>query len=131
MCFRVIKLILLEFVNNFLSLFYIAFWLGDVKMIANQLMTQLIVFQVNSIYSQTICIIACQMVTHFLCIVLDCSKIHWNGSAIDNAQVISIEEYIYGRFDLGSYNIFPANQDEQITNEYFILFRWPPTNTMT
>lgn len=46
--FRVIKLIVLEFVNNFLSLFYIAFWLGDVKMIGNQLMTQLIVFQVKS-----------------------------------------------------------------------------------
>lgn len=45
---RVIKLILLEFVNNFLSLFYIAFWLGDVKMIRNQMMTQLIVFQVIS-----------------------------------------------------------------------------------
>lgn len=45
--YRVIKLILLEFVNNFLSLFYIAFWLGDVKMISNQLMTQLIVFQVT------------------------------------------------------------------------------------
>lgn len=44
---RVIKLIVLEFVNNFLSLFYIAFWLGDVKMISNQLMTQLIVFQVS------------------------------------------------------------------------------------
>lgn len=43
---RVIKLIVLEFVNNFLSLFYIAFWLGDVNMISNQLMTQLIVFQV-------------------------------------------------------------------------------------
>lgn len=44
---RVIKLIVLEFVNNFLSLFYIAFWLGDVNMISNQLMTQLIVFQVR------------------------------------------------------------------------------------
>lgn len=40
------KLIALEFVNNFLSLFYIAFWLRDINLIRSQLMTQLIVFQV-------------------------------------------------------------------------------------
>lgn len=45
---RVVKLIALEFVNNFLSLFYIAFWLRDVNMVRSQLMTQLIVFQVSS-----------------------------------------------------------------------------------
>lgn len=50
---RVIKLIVLEFVNNFLSLFYIAFWLGDVNMISNQLMTQLIVFQVSHLCATT------------------------------------------------------------------------------
>lgn len=44
--FRVVKLIALEFVNNFLSLFYIAFWLRDINLIRSQLMTQLIVFQV-------------------------------------------------------------------------------------
>ncbi|XP_037040102.1 anoctamin-10 isoform X2 [Bradysia coprophila] len=43
---RVVKLIALEFVNNFLSLFYIAFWLRDVNMVRSQLMTQLIVFQI-------------------------------------------------------------------------------------
>lgn len=45
---RVVKLIALEFVNNFLSLFYIAFWLQDINIIKSQLMTQLIVFQVKS-----------------------------------------------------------------------------------
>lgn len=45
--FRVVKLIALEFVNNFLSLFYIAFWIGDLKLLSSQLMTQLIVFQVR------------------------------------------------------------------------------------
>lgn len=44
---RVVKLIALEFVNNFLSLFYIAFWLRDINMIRSQLMTQLVVFQVS------------------------------------------------------------------------------------
>lgn len=44
---RVVKLIALEFVNNFLSLFYIAFWLRDVNLVRSQLMTQLIVFQVS------------------------------------------------------------------------------------
>lgn len=44
---RVVKLIALEFVNNFLSLFYIAFWLRDINMVRSQLMTQLIVFQVG------------------------------------------------------------------------------------
>lgn len=42
---RVVKLIALEFVNNFLSLFYIAFWLQDVHLMSSQLMTQLVVFQ--------------------------------------------------------------------------------------
>lgn len=43
---RVVKLIALEFVNNFLSLFYVAFWLQDIQLIRSQLMTQLLVFQV-------------------------------------------------------------------------------------
>lgn len=43
---RVVKLIALEFVNNFLSLFYIAFWLRDVQLIGSQLITQLVVFQI-------------------------------------------------------------------------------------
>lgn len=48
---RVVKLIALEFVNNFLSLFYIAFWLQDVNLVRSQLMTQLIVFQVSCPFS--------------------------------------------------------------------------------
>ncbi|XP_031623268.1 anoctamin-10 [Contarinia nasturtii] len=51
---RVIKLILLEFVNNFLSLFYIAFYLQDVKLISNQLMTQLLVFQIAQKFTGTL-----------------------------------------------------------------------------
>lgn len=46
--YRVNKLIVLEFVNNFFSLFYIAFIKGDMKMLQNQLMTQMIILQVNS-----------------------------------------------------------------------------------
>ncbi|XP_053697740.1 anoctamin-10 isoform X2 [Sabethes cyaneus] len=42
---RVNKLIVLEFVNNFLCLFYIAFVLQDMKMLRTQLMMQLIVLQ--------------------------------------------------------------------------------------
>lgn len=34
----------MEFVNNFLSLFYIAFVLGDIRMLRSQLMAQLIIF---------------------------------------------------------------------------------------
>lgn len=46
---RVNKLIVLEFVNNFFGLFYIAFIKRDMKTLQNQLMTQMIVLQVNSI----------------------------------------------------------------------------------
>lgn len=44
--YRVIKLIVLEFVNNFFSLLYIAFIKRDNKMLQNQLMTQMIILQV-------------------------------------------------------------------------------------
>ncbi|KAG5674939.1 hypothetical protein PVAND_004883 [Polypedilum vanderplanki] len=42
---RVNKLIVLEFVNNFFSLFYIAFIKQDMKNLQNQLLTQMIVLQ--------------------------------------------------------------------------------------
>lgn len=45
--YRVNKLIVLEFVNNFFSLFYIAFVKCDMKMLQNQLMTQMIILQVS------------------------------------------------------------------------------------
>lgn len=45
--YRVNKLIVLEFVNNFFSLFYIAFIKADMKMLQNQLMTQMIILQVR------------------------------------------------------------------------------------
>lgn len=45
---RVNKLIVLEFVNNFFSLFYIAFIKRDMKMLQAQLMTQMIILQVIS-----------------------------------------------------------------------------------
>lgn len=44
---RVNKLIVLEFVNNFLCLFYIAFIKMDMKMLRSQLMTQMIVLQAS------------------------------------------------------------------------------------
>ncbi|CRL00765.1 CLUMA_CG014020, isoform A [Clunio marinus] len=43
--YRVNKLIVLEFVNNFFCLFYIAFVKRDMKMLQNQLMTQMIILQ--------------------------------------------------------------------------------------
>lgn len=43
---RVSKLVLLEFVNNFMSLFYIAFIVQDMEMLANQLLTMLIILQI-------------------------------------------------------------------------------------
>jgi anoctamin-10 len=46
--YRVNKLIVLEFVNNFFSLFYIAFVKQDMKMLQSQLMTQMIILQVSS-----------------------------------------------------------------------------------
>lgn len=48
--YRVIKLIVLEFVNNFFCLFYIAFIKQDMKMLQSQLMTQMIILQVGTIW---------------------------------------------------------------------------------
>jgi anoctamin-10 len=48
--YRVNKLIVLEFVNNFFSLFYIAFIKRDMKMLQSQLMTQMIILQVGAIF---------------------------------------------------------------------------------
>ena len=42
----VLKLILFEFVNTFLSLFYIAFYLQDITMLKSQVFTMLIVIQI-------------------------------------------------------------------------------------
>lgn len=52
--YRVNKLIILEFVNNFLSLFYIAFVLGDIKQLRSQLMTQLIIIQAVQNVQETV-----------------------------------------------------------------------------
>lgn len=45
--YRVNKLIVLEFVNNFFCLFYIAFVKQDFKGLQSQLMTQMIILQVS------------------------------------------------------------------------------------
>lgn len=42
---RVTKLVLFEFVNNFVSMFYIAFIIRDMDMLKNQLATMLIILQ--------------------------------------------------------------------------------------
>lgn len=44
--YRVNKLIVLEFVNNFFCLFYLAFVKQDMKLLQSQLMTQMIILQV-------------------------------------------------------------------------------------
>ena len=49
----VAKLILFEFVNTFLALFYIAFYLRDVSMVKSQLQTQLIVTQIVNQLQET------------------------------------------------------------------------------
>ena len=52
------KLILFEFVNTFLALFYIAFHLQDVAMLKAQLQTQLIVTQIVNQLQETVLPIA-------------------------------------------------------------------------
>nr|XP_018904651.1 PREDICTED: anoctamin-10 isoform X1 [Bemisia tabaci]XP_018904652.1 PREDICTED: anoctamin-10 isoform X1 [Bemisia tabaci] len=42
---RVTKLVLFEFVNNFMSLFYVAFYMKDLELLRTQLATMLIIFQ--------------------------------------------------------------------------------------
>jgi hypothetical protein len=42
----VLKLVLFEFVNTFLSLFYVAFYLQDMAMLKSQVFTMLIVIQI-------------------------------------------------------------------------------------
>ena len=55
-CYRyvVVKLILFEFVNTFLSLFYIAFYMQDVQMLKSQVQTMLIVLQIVNQLQETI-----------------------------------------------------------------------------
>ena len=52
--FVVGKLILFEFVNTFLALFYIAFWLKDVTMLRSQVFSMLIVLQIVNQLQETI-----------------------------------------------------------------------------
>ena len=50
----VVKLILFEFVNTFLSLFYIAFYMQDIPMLKSQVKTMLIVLQLVNQLQETI-----------------------------------------------------------------------------
>lgn len=96
---RVIKLILLEFVNNFLSLFYIAFYLGEPKIVQSQLMTQLIVFQVIewNVF-EYLMVIKFHVLVSF---ISDCSKIYGLRAAVDNAEIVSIQKFNNGRNNFG------------------------------
>nr|XP_023025137.1 anoctamin-10-like [Leptinotarsa decemlineata] len=51
---RVTKLVLFEFVNNFLSLFYIAFIVRDMDMLRSQLQTMLIITQAINNFQETV-----------------------------------------------------------------------------
>ncbi|KAJ8921105.1 hypothetical protein NQ315_015903 [Exocentrus adspersus] len=51
---RVSKLVLFEFVNNFLSLFYIAFVIRDMGMLRSQLLTMLIISQTINNFQETV-----------------------------------------------------------------------------
>ncbi|XP_059081460.1 anoctamin-10-like [Tigriopus californicus] len=48
------KLVLFEFVNTFLALFYIAFYLQDIVMLKNQVFTMLIIQQIIGLLQETI-----------------------------------------------------------------------------
>ncbi len=48
------KLVLFEFVNTFLALFYIAFWMHDVTMLRSQVFSMLIVHQVINQMQETV-----------------------------------------------------------------------------
>ena len=50
----VIKLVLFEFVNTFLALFYIAFILQDISQLKSQLFTQLIISQIVNQLQETV-----------------------------------------------------------------------------
>ena len=52
--YAVIKLILFEFVNTFLSLFYIGFYMQDMVMLKSQVKTMLIVLQIVNQIQETI-----------------------------------------------------------------------------
>ncbi|PSN48008.1 Anoctamin-10 [Blattella germanica] len=51
---RVTKLVLFEFVNNFMSLFYIAFYIQDMNMLKSQLTVMLIIFQAINNFQEAI-----------------------------------------------------------------------------
>ncbi|XP_069698153.1 anoctamin-10 isoform X2 [Periplaneta americana] len=51
---RVTKLVLFEFVNNFMSLFYIAFYIQDMEMLKYQLTVMLIIFQAINNFQEAI-----------------------------------------------------------------------------
>ncbi|XP_021939125.1 anoctamin-10 isoform X2 [Zootermopsis nevadensis] len=51
---RVTKLVLFEFVNNFMSLFYIAFYVQDMDMLKNQLAVMLLIFQAINNFQEAI-----------------------------------------------------------------------------
>lgn len=51
---RVTKLVLFEFVNNFVCLFYIAFYIQDMEMLRSQLQTMLIISQAINNFQETV-----------------------------------------------------------------------------
>ncbi|XP_044726729.1 anoctamin-10 isoform X2 [Chrysoperla carnea] len=51
---RVTKLLLFEFVNNFMALFYIAFVIQDIEMLQNQLVIMLIILQIINNFQEAI-----------------------------------------------------------------------------
>lgn len=51
---RVTKLLLFEFVNNFMALFYIAFVIQDMEMLQNQLLIMLIILQIINNFQEAV-----------------------------------------------------------------------------
>jgi len=78
----VIKLILFEFVNTFLALFYIAFVLQDVPMLKSQLFTMLIVMQIVNQIQETILPILLRRPSPRRVMNKICKKIHEKSQKI-------------------------------------------------
>lgn len=73
-------------------------------MISNQLMTQLIVFQVrkkirvSQIYEKVSKLL---INLFFFVFIQDCAKIHRNSVTIDNAKIIQIKRFFHERLGIG------------------------------
>lgn len=105
---RVNKLIVLEFVNNFFGLFYIAFIKRDMKMLQSQLMTQMIILQFIQNAQEFLLPKLRQKYTLWFCCDGGLFNKHQDGDAEDVSSLVSLYE------DL---NIQQLNEDDPRINQ--------------